>query len=99
MPGYVPRQGMGPVEAIRAIRAAGGLASLAHFPEAPDHLPLLRDLVGEGLNGLESHHRSFDAAAAGRGRARSRRRSPWSRRAAPTTTGTSGRTPAATPGW
>ena len=36
MPGYVPRQGLGPVEAIRAIRAAGGLASLAHFPEAPD---------------------------------------------------------------
>ncbi len=63
MPGYVPRQGMGPVEAIHAIRAAGGLASLAHFPEAPDHLPLLRDLVGEGLDGLESHHRSFDAAA------------------------------------
>ena len=32
LPGYVPRTGMGPVEAIRAIRAAGGLASLAHFP-------------------------------------------------------------------
>ena len=27
LPGYVPRTGMGPVEAIRAIRAAGGLAS------------------------------------------------------------------------
>jgi hypothetical protein len=62
MPGYVPRQGMGPVEAIRAIRAAGGLASLAHFHEAPDHLPLLRGLVEEGLDGLESHHRSFEAA-------------------------------------
>ena len=37
MPGYVPRQGLGPVEAIRAIRSAGGLASLAHFPEAPAH--------------------------------------------------------------
>ncbi len=63
MPGYVPRQGLGPVEAIRAIRSAGGLASLAHFPEAPAHLPLLRDLVDEGLNGLETHHWSFDAAA------------------------------------
>ena len=52
---------MGPVEAIRAIRAAGGLASLAHFPEAPARLPLLRDLVAEGLDGLETHHRSFDA--------------------------------------
>jgi 3',5'-nucleoside bisphosphate phosphatase len=59
--GYVPRTGMSPVEAIRAIRAAGGLASLAHFPEAPSRLPLLRELMAEGLDGLETHHRSFDA--------------------------------------
>jgi predicted metal-dependent phosphoesterase TrpH len=59
-PGYVPRLGMGPVEAIRAIRAAGGLASLAHFWEAPTHLPLMRELIAEGLDGLETHHRSFD---------------------------------------
>ena len=61
MPGYVPRTGLGPVEAIHAIRAAGGLASLAHFAEAPRRVPLLRELAAEGLNGLESHHRSFDA--------------------------------------
>ncbi len=61
LPGYVPRTGMGPVEAIDAIRAAGGLASVAHFAQAPQHLPLLRDLVSRGLNGLETHHRSFDA--------------------------------------
>lgn len=60
-PGYVSRIGLGPVDAIRAIRAAGGLASLAHFTEAPQQVPLLRDLMAEGLNGLESHHRSFDA--------------------------------------
>jgi predicted metal-dependent phosphoesterase TrpH len=59
-PGYVPRTGLGPVEAIHAIRAAGGLASIAHFWEAPNRVSLLRDLIGEGLNGLESHHRSFD---------------------------------------
>ncbi len=59
-PGYVSRSGMGPVEAIRAIRAAGGLASIAHFPEAPRHLPLVRELIAEGLDGLETHHRSFD---------------------------------------
>ena len=35
MPGYVPRSGLGPVEAIEAIRAAGGLPALAHFSEAP----------------------------------------------------------------
>ena len=62
-PGYVPRTGLGPVEAIRAIRAAGGLASLAHFWEAPDRVPLLRELMDEGLDGLESHHRSFDDVA------------------------------------
>jgi 3',5'-nucleoside bisphosphate phosphatase len=59
LPGYVPRTGMGPVEAIRAIRAAGGLASVAHFGEAPEHLPLLRELMAEGLDGLETHHRTF----------------------------------------
>lgn len=62
LPGYVPRTGMGPVEAIRAIRAAGGLASLAHFGEASDQVLLLRELAAEGLDGLESHHRSFDDA-------------------------------------
>jgi predicted metal-dependent phosphoesterase TrpH len=60
LPGYVPRSGMGPVEAIRAIREAGGLASLAHFWEAPSRLPLMRELIAEGLDGLETHHRSFD---------------------------------------
>jgi 3',5'-nucleoside bisphosphate phosphatase len=59
-PGYVPRTGLGPVDAIRAIRAAGGLASIAHFREAPTRVDLLRELIDEGLNGLESHHRSFD---------------------------------------
>jgi hypothetical protein len=63
MPGYVPRTGLGPIDAIHAIRAAGGLSSLAHFPEAPRRIPLLRELVTEGLSGLESHHRSFDADA------------------------------------
>src|SRR5204863_8798660 len=61
-PGYVPRTGLGPAEAIRAIRAAGGIASLAHFSEAPTRVPLLRELMAEGLDGLESHHRSFDEA-------------------------------------
>ncbi len=60
LPAYVPRTGLDPAAAIRAIRAAGGLASLAHFPEAPNQVPLLRELIGEGLNGLESHHRSFE---------------------------------------
>ena len=56
----MPRTGLGPVEAIRAIRAAGGLASLAHFGEAPQRVPLLRELIAEGLDGLEVHYRTFD---------------------------------------
>jgi predicted metal-dependent phosphoesterase TrpH len=60
-PGYMPRTGMGPVQAIRAIRTAGGLAALAHFPEASTRHPLMRELMAEGLDGLETHHRSFDA--------------------------------------
>ena len=60
-PGYVPRSGLGPIEAIQAIRAAGGLASLAHFWDGPNRISLLRTLKGEGLDGLETHHRSFDA--------------------------------------
>jgi predicted metal-dependent phosphoesterase TrpH len=58
-PAYVPREGIGPAEAIAAIRAAGGLASLAHFSEAPDQVPLIRQLVERGLRGLEVYYRSF----------------------------------------
>ena len=58
-PAYVPREGMGPREAIEAIRAAGGLPVLAHFSEAPSQMPLLRELAGMGLAGLEVHYRTF----------------------------------------
>jgi predicted metal-dependent phosphoesterase TrpH len=61
-PAYVPRRGLGPAEAIAAIRAAGGLPALAHFSEAPHRVDLLRELVEEGLGGLEVYYRSFDAA-------------------------------------
>jgi 3',5'-nucleoside bisphosphate phosphatase len=57
---YVPREGLGPAEAIGAIRAAGGLASLAHYSEAPDNLDFLRELIDMGLNGLEVQYRAFD---------------------------------------
>jgi len=61
-PGYVPREGLGPVQAIRAIRGAGGIPVLAHFSVAPSRRVLLRELMEAGLVGLEVHHRSFDAA-------------------------------------
>ena len=60
-PGYIPRTGLDPIEAIAAIRAAGGLPALAHFPEAPARIEVVRELAEEGLGGLEVHYRSFDA--------------------------------------
>jgi predicted metal-dependent phosphoesterase TrpH len=62
-PAYVPRQGLGPLDAIRAVRAAGGIASLAHFAEAPGHVPFIRELMAAGLNGLEVYYRSYEAPA------------------------------------
>jgi 3',5'-nucleoside bisphosphate phosphatase len=62
-PAYVPRQGLGPADAIRAIRAAGGLASLAHFGEAGEHLSFVRELIELGLDGLEVYYRAYDQEA------------------------------------
>jgi predicted metal-dependent phosphoesterase TrpH len=62
-PGYVPRQGLGPREAIDAIRVAGGIASLAHFREAAERLEVVRLLQDWGLGGLEAYYVSFDDAA------------------------------------
>jgi hypothetical protein len=60
MPGYVPRRGLGPAESIAAIRAAGGLAILAHFFEGPDRISQIRGLRDLGLNGLEVYYRTFE---------------------------------------
>jgi predicted metal-dependent phosphoesterase TrpH len=64
-PAYVPRLGLDAVESIRAIRRAGGLASLAHFAEAPRQLGFVRDLMDAGLNGLEVYYRSYDQGTVG----------------------------------
>jgi predicted metal-dependent phosphoesterase TrpH len=59
-PAYVPRSGLDPGGAIRAIREAGGLAVLAHFREAPGKLATIRELKELGLGGLEVYYWSFD---------------------------------------
>ena len=64
-PGYVPRDGLGPLEAIHAIRAAGGLASLAHFSEAPQQAAVIAELQAAGLGGIEVYYRTFDAVTVG----------------------------------
>ena len=65
-PAYVPRGGLGPIEAIAAIRAARGVPSLAHFAEGPERRDLLAELIDAGLQGLEVYHASFDAATVAR---------------------------------
>jgi predicted metal-dependent phosphoesterase TrpH len=60
-PAYVPREGLGPMEAISAIRAGGGLPALAHFADAAQRRDLIAELAGYGLGGLEVHYRHFDA--------------------------------------
>jgi 3',5'-nucleoside bisphosphate phosphatase len=57
---YVPRNGLGPADAIRTIRDAGGLPVLAHFSEAPDRIGVIRELIAVGLGGLEVYYRTFD---------------------------------------
>lgn len=63
MPGYVPRSGLGPGDAIATIRAAGGVAVLAHFREAPQRPEVVAELVDAGLGGLEVYYRTFDQVA------------------------------------
>ena len=60
-PAHVPRAGLGPIDAIRAIRAAGGLPVLAHFSEAAERIGTVRELADAGLAGLEVHYLAFDA--------------------------------------
>jgi hypothetical protein len=59
-PAYVPRGGLGPADAIGAIKAAGGLAILAHFWSALERKSTISDLIDVGLGGIEVHHWSFD---------------------------------------
>ncbi|MNX21718.1 Error-prone DNA polymerase [compost metagenome] len=57
--GYVPREGLSPAEAIRAIRKAGGVASIAHPRSAPlEGGNLIGELVEVGLGALEVVHPS-----------------------------------------
>jgi hypothetical protein len=65
-PGYVPRFGMGPREAIAAIGGAGGIPVLAHFYAAQSLPGVVAELVELGLRGIETHHRSFGRDLVGR---------------------------------
>jgi len=55
-PAYVPREKIGPCEAIAAIHRAGGVTVLAHPAE---HLPVTPELVECGLDGLEAYYTGY----------------------------------------
>ncbi|MDQ6930915.1 MAG: PHP domain-containing protein [Candidatus Eremiobacteraeota bacterium] len=60
-PGYVPSTHITPHEAIAAIRAAGGIAVLAHPGRLYDYA-MIDELVEAGLQGLEVFYPSHEAA-------------------------------------
>lgn len=57
-PAYVPRRedSMNPVEAIRVIKAAGGVSVMAHPGVVKNFSSILDALMGEGLDGIEVYH-------------------------------------------
>jgi predicted metal-dependent phosphoesterase TrpH len=60
-PAFVPREGPGPADVIRAVHAAGGIASLAH----PGKLNLASRIpvfAAAGLDAVEVFHPDHDAA-------------------------------------
>ena len=96
-PAYVPREGIGPVAAIGAIRAAGGLPVLAHFGEAEAHSRAPARPPGDRpwrSRGLLPHVRPRARRLGRPGRRRAR---PGQDRRAATSMATPARTPRSTP--
>jgi 3',5'-nucleoside bisphosphate phosphatase len=54
---YAARKSVAPLDAVRAIRAAGGIASIAHPGKEAHVMPLIESLIDEGLQGVEAYHR------------------------------------------
>lgn len=54
-PAYIPRHRLTPQEAIAAVLQAGGVPVLAHPGTGPSD-PAIRELVKQGLRGLEVYH-------------------------------------------
>ena len=62
-PAYVSRVGLTPLEAVRLVRAHGGVPSLAHPGTVVDLERLLPELVGAGLAGMECYYGSHTPEA------------------------------------
>jgi predicted metal-dependent phosphoesterase TrpH len=58
-PAYIPRSKATPEEAIRLVRAAGGLPVMAHPLTLPDYAARLPELIRSGLAGLEAYYGEY----------------------------------------
>jgi predicted metal-dependent phosphoesterase TrpH len=59
-PGFVPRAPNSPEDAVRLVRASGGVPVLAHPFTTGDIEHILRRLVPVGLAGMEVHYGEYD---------------------------------------
>ena len=59
-PCYVERYRLHPTEAVRLVRAAGGVAVLAHPHSVVDLDALLPELLAAGLGGIECYYGDYD---------------------------------------
>lgn len=77
-PAYVPKHALCPADGVRLIRAAGGVAVLAHpgtdGPGSPVTTTLVDEMHAAGLAGVEADHPGHDAATAAFWRAFARER-------------------------
>ncbi len=58
-PGYAERERLMPPDAVRLVRAAGGVPVLAHPFSVADLPATLAEMVAAGLMGLEAHYGSY----------------------------------------
>jgi len=56
-PFYAQRKSVAPLEAVKAIKAAGGIPSIAHPGKEAHVIPLIESLAEQGLMGIEAFHR------------------------------------------
>jgi len=56
-PFYAQRKSVRPLDAVRAITAAGGIPSIAHPGKEAHVIPLIESLAEQGLRGIEAYHR------------------------------------------
>jgi hypothetical protein len=65
-PAYVGREKVGPVEAVRIIKKAGGIAVLAHPADIADVDNIIVELKTAGLDGIEAYYGQYDSRTVSR---------------------------------